>query len=213
LTVSALGVPTTAPIAAALPPTVLDETALEDGYAQAAGYMPFSRLVADAPRIAVGAVAANLVYWENGKIFTESTVQVKSVLKGPQADNLVVKNLGGCVDGVCMRVADAPELHAGEEHLLFLEGEDHASLLVGGPAAVWPVVQDGSGDTHVYWRTGRGVEKVSLGSVMRIVAQLAPAGAGPAPDISLKPAANVAPSSLLVDPTSTNPTVPATQPR
>ena len=72
--------------------------------------------------VVVAAVESSSASWVDGRIVTDSVVAVGEPLSGAAAgDRLVVRTLGGEVDGIGQRVFGEPWLRAGERYLLFLE--------------------------------------------------------------------------------------------
>jgi hypothetical protein len=76
-----------------------------------------------------GTVASVDCYWDDqGRIWTRAVVTVRSALKGAPAEELIVRQLGGELDGLHMRVEGALQLTPGERLVLFAQAHEGAYL-------------------------------------------------------------------------------------
>src|SRR5262249_47555275 len=78
------------------------------------------QLVGQSERIVRGHVAAQRAYWADGRIWTDVTVRVDATYKGPAAQTLLVRRMGGSVNGIGSRTIGEAEFGNGEEVFLFL---------------------------------------------------------------------------------------------
>lgn len=86
------------------------------------------QLVEQSDAVVVASVESAASSWLGGRIVTDSVVVVGDGLDGASANaRLVVRTLGGEVDGIGQRVFGEPQLRAGERYLLFLEAYPGAS--------------------------------------------------------------------------------------
>ncbi|HUP59575.1 MAG TPA: PKD domain-containing protein [Thermoanaerobaculia bacterium] len=79
------------------------------------------QLIAKTPVILIGSVTATRPVERDGKIWTESSVDVARVLKGQADASIVVREIGGEIDGRFTKLFGTAELAKGERVLLFLE--------------------------------------------------------------------------------------------
>lgn len=73
--------------------------------------------------IVAGVITETHAYWENGRIYTDATVETLEFLKHPTTERphrIVVKSLGGEVEHTRMHVDGVPELVPDTEVVLFL---------------------------------------------------------------------------------------------
>jgi hypothetical protein len=94
--------------------------------------MDLAELVQEAELVAVARVMGQQVsYDERGRIVTDVQMQVESAEKGDVAPgaSVVVRRLGGQLDGVAMRIEGEPSFENGELVLLFGRDPQHRSLL------------------------------------------------------------------------------------
>lgn len=118
-------------------PLVLGALLCLVGTAQATVLAPLDTraLTSRADRIVLGTVESQAARWtdDHDAIYTDVTVRVSESYKGRLApgQTLVVRRLGGEVDGVGMRVFGAASFAVGEEVVLFVEARGSASYPVG----------------------------------------------------------------------------------
>ncbi|HEX6177302.1 MAG TPA: hypothetical protein VF057_03015, partial [Thermoanaerobaculia bacterium] len=79
------------------------------------------QLIAKAPVILAGTVTATQPVEREGKIWTESSIAVARVLKGNANDAIVVREIGGEINGRYTKLFGTPELAKGERVLMFVE--------------------------------------------------------------------------------------------
>lgn len=72
--------------------------------------------------VVIGRVEATRTHWNDAhtRIVTDVTVSVSESLKGAPGDRLVLRQLGGDLDGFRYAVAGSPSFREGEEALLFV---------------------------------------------------------------------------------------------
>ncbi|GEM_PF-1772746 len=73
--------------------------------------------------IVAGVITETHSYWENGRIYTDATVETMEFLKHPTSERphrIVVKSLGGEVEHTRMHVDGVPKLEPDTEVVLFL---------------------------------------------------------------------------------------------
>jgi MYXO-CTERM domain-containing protein len=70
--------------------------------------------------VARGTVVSQRVVREGGRIYTESTLRVSECWLGTCGDEILVRQLGGEIDGIGMVVAGVTHLSVGDEMVLFL---------------------------------------------------------------------------------------------
>ena len=102
---------------------------LASSLAQASQFRRFDRStqVTGSDVILVGRVADGRAQWtaDRSVIFTDTEIVVDDVWKGALADNrVVVRTLGGAVDGIELKVDGSPTLAGGERVVLFLVEND-----------------------------------------------------------------------------------------
>ena len=98
-------------------------------------------LAGQAEEVVVGKVAAAKAQWDDKKtkIITLTTVQIAETVKGDLKGEVVVRTLGGEVDGLAQLVPGMPQFTKDEEVVLFLKSENKT----------WHVVGLGQGKYHV----------------------------------------------------------------
>jgi hypothetical protein len=81
-----------------------------------------SGLVRESSDIVIGQVESASTHWNESRsaIVTEVTVRVSQTLKGAAADRLVLRQMGGEVDGMRYSIPGSPSFTLGEEALLFV---------------------------------------------------------------------------------------------
>ncbi len=111
-----------------------------DARASVVEALDLATLVADADVIVVAeAVAEQAHYDELGRIVTDFEMRVERTEKGPyrEGETVVVRRLGGVVDGIGMRIEGEPSFTLGEQTLLF--GESRVMDQKSGVAVLRPV--------------------------------------------------------------------------
>jgi len=84
-------------------------------------------LIRKADRVLLAEVVGARCVGERGRIYTHTEVRVQEQLKGkgrPAGSTVVVRQMGGELDGVVMGIAGTPELKVGAAYLLFLDEDD-----------------------------------------------------------------------------------------
>lgn len=101
-------------------------------------------LVARAEVIAHARVVRQASAWEGGRIVTRTTVTVRAALKGAAGRELVVRTMGGVVDGIGQRISGEATFAPGEEVILFLRDARGGELRpVGLAQGKFKVVAEG----------------------------------------------------------------------
>ena len=93
-----------------------------------------SELVHESAVVIQGKVLEQTPQWKHDKsaIYTDSTVQIQATYKGRIAqETIVVRQLGGIIDGIEMRVVGTAHIKAGEHVVLFLRTDGKKYFLVG----------------------------------------------------------------------------------
>jgi len=108
-------------------------------------------LVGRADGILVGNVEKVASHWSEDKryIVTDVTVEVTQSVHGVADKHLVIRRLGGSVDGVGMRVSGSPMFSPGEQVLLFTEKRGNHRWIVGMSQGVYRITRDASGRRFV----------------------------------------------------------------
>jgi hypothetical protein len=91
-------------------------------FATAVETMGTAELVAQSDSIIRGRVIARAASWDPGhtRIYTDVTVHVEEIYKGPANETLTVRRLGGSVDGIAMRTIGEAQFADNEAVFLFL---------------------------------------------------------------------------------------------
>lgn len=84
--------------------------------------MELAELTSEADVIAHGTVTKQESVWEERRIVTRATLKVAGALKGTASAQLVIRSMGGVVDGIAQRVYGEPHYEPGEEVVIFLRG-------------------------------------------------------------------------------------------
>ncbi|MBK8479658.1 MAG: hypothetical protein IPL40_00545 [Proteobacteria bacterium] len=155
--------------------------------------MSLRDLVGSAERIFVGTALSATAQWsEDGRfIVTDTIVRVDQALDGSAGGGtVVVRELGGSVDGIGMRVAGSTELPAGRQLLLFTRRASAGRLrVVGMRQGAYLLAQNAR---------GRTVAQRSLeGLTLRPTTPAGPAATTTSP--STRAAAAAGSSELLLD--------------
>jgi hypothetical protein len=79
-------------------------------------------LVRESSDIVIGQVEGASTHWNENRsaIVTEVTVRISQTLKGAAADRLVLRQMGGELDGLRYTIPGSPTFRPGEEALLFV---------------------------------------------------------------------------------------------
>ena len=143
-------------------------------------------LVGRSDAIFVGKVVETRSRWtEDGRrIVTDATLEVRQRIRGAAAGKrVVVRSLGGTVDGIGMRVAGAVALAKDEEVLLFTERRGGHRFVVGMRQGMFRLARDARGQARLQ-RSLQGLElidpakqqapaaKLSTASLSRFVEQI-----------------------------------------
>lgn len=91
-------------------------------------------LQAQAQVVVLGEVVEAHSYWDNGLIFTESTVEVIDCLEGTCGESVVVTTLGGEVGGIAQAVAGDAQYVPGQQVMAFLAENSEGRLMTVGMA-------------------------------------------------------------------------------
>ena len=102
-------------------------------------------LVNRSERIVRGHVAAQKAYWADGRIWTDVTIRVDATFKGAPAQTLLVRHLGGSVNGIGSRTIGEVQFAQNEEVFLFLRHAADAYQTVGLSQGKLRIVRDASG--------------------------------------------------------------------
>ena len=109
---------------------------------------------------------------ERTKIYRYSTVEVLERVKSERvAARIVVKQIGGTVDGMTMSVPGTADLRAGEEVVLFLRTDGRYHYLVGMHQGKYGVRRDASG----VWVTREPLPRVTAAAAVAKEVRPAPA--------------------------------------
>ncbi|BCS96321.1 hypothetical protein DSLASN_19530 [Desulfoluna limicola] len=105
-------------------------------FASATSIIPVSltQLTERADSIVAGVITETHSYWEDGRIYTDATVETMEYLKHPTAERphrIVVKSLGGEVEHTRMHVNGVPELVPDTEVVLFLIKRQDKYIIYG----------------------------------------------------------------------------------
>ncbi len=119
--------------------------------------------------IVTGTVVESHSHWnaDKTKIYTTSAVEVSEVLKGQAGKTVLIRQLGGEVDGVGARLLGAPKYEAGEDVVVFLESRpDGAFVTVGLSQGKCRLLRDGKSGARLVERTefAQGVHVVKRSS-------------------------------------------------
>lgn len=104
-------------------------------------------LVGRADSVVVGTVKSASSRWTTDKryIVTDTILQVDETVHGPAQREIVVRRLGGTVDGVGMYVAGVAQLAPGERVVLFTERRGVHRVVVGMQQGAWRLSRDAKG--------------------------------------------------------------------
>lgn len=149
-------------------------------------------LIHKADRVLVAEVIGARCVAEGGRIYTHTEVRVREELRGkgqPTGSTLLVRQLGGELDGLVMGIAGTPELRPGAAYLLFLDSDDRGQpyhYVVGFSQGVYRVDATGE-ELHrpkaevVRWAgtSAPAADSYRLRAVRERLAAPAPAGGQP----------------------------------
>lgn len=111
-------------------------------------HVPFDQLVVNSPLIVHGNVgkvwSVETTTLQGKLIYTYAEVLVGSVLAGNGVSSVIVKEVGGTVDGYTQEVVGFPMLRSGEEVVLFLAPFDEAFRIQGYAQGKYLVERSGS---------------------------------------------------------------------
>lgn len=96
--------------------------------------MDLDSLVANSDRIVVGQVVSMRSFWEDGRIYTDTTLEVLENWKGDERKTVRVRQLGGRVGDMTTKVSGLARFQAGERALVFLENAGREAFIVTGLA-------------------------------------------------------------------------------
>jgi hypothetical protein len=85
--------------------------------------LSIEQLSQEADTIVLGTVTKRVSAWNNlhTAIYTNVTVTVGEAIKGAPGSELIVQITGGTVGDIGMRTSTAPEIHDGDQVILFLQ--------------------------------------------------------------------------------------------
>ena len=110
--------------------------ALAAGSAWSATVLQFDweQMAKRADRIVEGTVTYTDVHWNDTKtkIYTDAYIKVTRTLKGQPADTLVVRQIGGELDGIGSMIPGSPRYAAGEELMIFAEDRPDGAVVTLG---------------------------------------------------------------------------------
>jgi len=114
------------------------------------------QLVGRSDLIFVAEATGSRSHWgEDGRhIVTDTTFTLSRPIKGNPGGQVIVRNLGGVVGGMGMRVSGMPSFASGEEVLLFTEMRQGQRYVVGLEQGVYRLSRDGAGRATVQPRLG-----------------------------------------------------------
>lgn len=107
--------------------------------------MELPELVGRSDVIFVGQVAQIQSHWNEGRrhIVTDTTFKVEQLVKGKTLlTEVVVRNLGGTVDGLGMWVSGSPTFKQGERAVIFTDQRDKHRYVTGMQQGVYRIVLD-----------------------------------------------------------------------
>ncbi|MBI3071095.1 MAG: hypothetical protein HYY84_03105 [Deltaproteobacteria bacterium] len=123
------------------------------GSARGAVMVPLDlkQLIVGAERIVHGKVIATEMYWLGGRIVTDAKVLVDKTMKGSVEKLIVVRRLGGVVDGIGQKTWGSATLDLGEEIFVFLEQRNQSGVWhpVGMAQGKFSVTKDAAGEKRV----------------------------------------------------------------
>lgn len=95
--------------------------------------LDLKQLVDRAETVVLGrAVSSTSLWGPKNRIYSDTTFKVEQDLRsGGAGHTVVVRSLGGSLDGVGMRVSGSPRFHKGDRVLLFLERRGGRRFVVG----------------------------------------------------------------------------------
>ena len=114
----------------------------------------FHRMSTSAHTIVAGMVRSRHTYWDQGRIYTDITLETMEFLKHPDADRpqeIVVTLLGGEVGDTRMDVSGSPTLFKGQEVVLFLMRHNEKYTVFGLSYGLCHVAIDPATDTQMVY--------------------------------------------------------------
>ncbi len=114
--------------------------------------MELTTMVGRADVIFVGKVLKLQSHWseDHRHIVTDYHFQVKRAVRGAAAGStVVVRSLGGAVDGIGMRISGSPQFRVGEEAMLFTDIRNGHRYVTGMSQGVYQLQQTQSGQVTV----------------------------------------------------------------
>ncbi len=135
--------------------------------------LPLSRLVRRSAHVLVGTPVSYSTHWatlgNTSRLVTDVTLEVSWTLRGEDVTgkDIIVRTLGGTVNGLAQIVYGEARLSMGQSSLLFLVPERDGVLHVLGMAqGQYPAEPDDKGDWHVVKSPGlEGVLRPELSAV------------------------------------------------
>ena len=110
--------------------------ALVAGTAWSATVLQFDweQMAKRADRIVEGTVTHTDVHWNDAKtkIYTDAYIKVTKTLKGQAVDTLVVRQIGGELDGIGSMIPGSPRYATGEELMIFAEDRPDGAVVTLG---------------------------------------------------------------------------------
>lgn len=145
--------------------------------------MDLAALCRAADAVVHGTVVSAESAWEGGVIVTRSRVEVSRSLKGAARGQVVVRTLGGVVDGIGQLASGEAALAPGEEVVLFLERAGPELRSVGMSQGAFHVTRDPASGEATAWRDLGGLGVARAGTRGLEVAAGAPGAPRPLGDL------------------------------
>lgn len=114
--------------------------------------MDLKQLVGRSDRIFVGKATKVHSHWTKDRrhIVTDTTFKVERSIHGIQAgQTVVVRRMGGAVNGIGMKVTGSPSFHKGDRVLLFTERRNNSRYVIGMRQGVYRVYKNNAGQSMV----------------------------------------------------------------
>ena len=135
--------------------------------------LPLPDLTARSSDVVHGVVVATKSAWEGGQIYTTTHVDVLETVKGEQRHRTIwVKQLGGQVGNLAMRISGQAAFEVGEEVVLFVKPGPVAREVVGMAQGKWLVKVDPGSKAKVVGRDLRGLVLASKDRSGRMITML-----------------------------------------
>jgi hypothetical protein len=93
--------------------------------------VPIAEMARRASHVVHGVVVARTAAWEDGHIYTSSTLSVLQTIKGQGERRIVVKQLGGVVGHLGMKLAGQATFEIGDEVVVFVKPGKTALEVIG----------------------------------------------------------------------------------